>query len=221
MNSTTPLMLVALVAIVGTIGFASEAHAEHGDHNLPLTVQTDSATYGHDDTITVTGQVANVIPGNVPITVTVVSPMTSLVTIGLATCDIDEGSIIFDGEELIHKTPEKTEKTLSILKYFSSFFTIGLLLCLFWTFFAPIQGLQASAVMLIAFTISFVSRRIIDAPRSRHEKFMRSIRGNKISMIFQEPMTALNPLYTVEKQVSEVLKQHGRLDNAETSQTSG
>ena len=76
-------MLVALVAIVGTIGFASEAHAEHGsDHaNLPLTVQTDSATYGHNDTITVTGQVANVIPGNVPITVTVVSPMTSLVTI--------------------------------------------------------------------------------------------------------------------------------------------
>jgi len=36
-------------------------------------------------------------------------------------------------------------------------------------------------------------------------------------MIFQEPMTALNPLYTVEKQVSEVLKQHGRLDNAETN----
>ena len=69
-------MLVALVAIVGTIGFASEAHAD-----LPLTVQTDSATYGHNDTITVTGQVANVIPGNVPITVTVVSPMTSLVTI--------------------------------------------------------------------------------------------------------------------------------------------
>jgi len=77
-------MLVALVAIVGTIGFASEAHAGHheGDHaNLPLTVHTDSATYGHADTITVTGQVANVIPGNVPITVTVVNPLNSLVTI--------------------------------------------------------------------------------------------------------------------------------------------
>ena len=36
-------------------------------------------------------------------------------------------------------------------------------------------------------------------------------------MIFQEPMTALNPLYTVEKQVSEVLKQHGKLDAAESS----
>ena len=77
-------MLVALVAIVGTIGFASEAHAGHhegGHANLPLTVHTDSAIYGHADTITVSGHVANVIPGNVPITITVISPMTSLVTI--------------------------------------------------------------------------------------------------------------------------------------------
>ena len=86
-------MLVALVAIVGTIGFASEAHAGHhaGDHDdLPLTVHTDSATYGHNDTITVTGQVANVIPGNVPITVTVMSPMSSLVT-------IDQFNVASDG----------------------------------------------------------------------------------------------------------------------------
>jgi predicted secreted protein with PEFG-CTERM motif len=86
-------MLVALVAIVGTIGFASEAHAGHhaGDHNdLPLTVHTDSAIYGHNDTITVTGQVANVIPGNVPITVTVMSPMSSLVT-------IDQFNVASDG----------------------------------------------------------------------------------------------------------------------------
>ena len=48
------------------------------------------ATYGHDDTITVTGQVANVIPGNVPITVTVMSPMASLVT-------IDQFNVASDG----------------------------------------------------------------------------------------------------------------------------
>ena len=36
-------------------------------------------------------------------------------------------------------------------------------------------------------------------------------------MIFQEPMTALNPLYTVEKQVAEVLKQHNRLEEADTN----
>ena len=143
--------------------------------------------------------------------------VTSLVTIGLATCDVDDGSITFDGDELIQKTPQETEKILSILKYFSSFFTLGLILSLFWTFLEPIQGLQISAVMLSAFSICFVSRRILDAPRSRHEKFMRSIRGNKISMIFQEPMTALNPLYTVEKQVAEVLRQHGKLDDGESS----
>ena len=143
--------------------------------------------------------------------------VTSLVTIGLATCDVDEGSIKFEGDELIQKTPVKTQKILSVLKYSSSAFTIGLILSIFWTFLEPIQGLQGSAIMLTGFIICFISARILDAPRSRHEKFMRSIRGNKISMIFQEPMTALNPLYTVEKQVAEVLKQHNRLDHAEIS----
>ena len=77
MNSTTSLMLVALVAIVGTMSISSEAHASE----LPLTVQADKSVYDHDSTITVTGHVANVIPGNVPITVTVVNPLNSLVTI--------------------------------------------------------------------------------------------------------------------------------------------
>ncbi len=141
--------------------------------------------------------------------------VTSLVTIGLATCDVDEGSIKFEGNELIQKTPQNIQKILYVLKYSSSFFTIGLILSLFWTFFEPIKGLQASAIMLTGFSICFVSARILDSPRNRHEKFMRSIRGNKISMIFQEPMTALNPLYTVEKQVAEVLKQHNRLVDTE------
>ena len=77
MNSTTSLMLVALVAIVGTMSISSEAHASE----LPLTVEADKAVYDHESTITVTGNVANVIPGNVPITVTVVNPLNSLVTI--------------------------------------------------------------------------------------------------------------------------------------------
>ena len=41
--------------------------------------------------------------------------VTSLVTIGLATCDVDEGSIKFEGDELIQKTPVKTQKILSKL----------------------------------------------------------------------------------------------------------
>jgi len=37
---------------------------------------------------------------------------------------------------------------------------------------------------------------------------LKAVRGNRISMIFQEPMTSLNPLHTIEKQVSEVLLIH-------------
>ena len=37
---------------------------------------------------------------------------------------------------------------------------------------------------------------------------MRTIRGDKISIIFQEPMTTLNPLHTIEKQVGEIIKLH-------------
>ena len=40
------------------------------------------------------------------------------------------------------------------------------------------------------------------------ESGMRSIRGRRISVIFQEPMTSLNPLHTIEKQVGEVLQVH-------------
>ncbi|RJT38700.1 ABC transporter ATP-binding protein [Mesorhizobium waimense] len=40
------------------------------------------------------------------------------------------------------------------------------------------------------------------------EKQLRQVRGNKITMIFQEPMTSLNPLHTIEQQIVEVLKLH-------------
>jgi microcin C transport system ATP-binding protein len=47
------------------------------------------------------------------------------------------------------------------------------------------------------------------------ERFMRSIRGDKISVIFQEPMTTLNPLHSIEKQVGEIIKLHQDVDDAE------
>ena len=43
---------------------------------------------------------------------------------------------------------------------------------------------------------------------------MRQVRGNSISMIFQEPMTALNPVYTVGEQIAEPLRLHQGLDKA-------
>ena len=44
------------------------------------------------------------------------------------------------------------------------------------------------------------------------EREMRSIRGNEISMIFQEPMTSLNPVLTIGRQLGETLRLHEGLD---------
>ena len=44
---------------------------------------------------------------------------------------------------------------------------------------------------------------------------MRSVRGRSIAMIFQDPMTFLNPVLTIEVQIAEMLKQHLRLSKAE------
>lgn len=50
---------------------------------------------------------------------------------------------------------------------------------------------------------------------SLSDKEMRDIRGNEISMIFQEPMTSLNPVLTVGWQISETLRLHQRLNRRE------
>lgn len=50
------------------------------------------------------------------------------------------------------------------------------------------------------------------------EKEMRKIRGNEISMVFQDPMTALNPLVKVGKQISEVLIRHQNINKNEARQ---
>ena len=46
------------------------------------------------------------------------------------------------------------------------------------------------------------------------ERELRSVRGNKITMIFQEPMTSLNPLHTIDRQIGEVLKVHQGMGDA-------
>ncbi|KDR95878.1 peptide/nickel transport system ATP-binding protein [Peptoclostridium litorale DSM 5388] len=49
----------------------------------------------------------------------------------------------------------------------------------------------------------------------KSKKDMRKIRGNEISMIFQEPMTSLNPVYTVGRQLSEVFEIHHGMNRKE------
>lgn len=52
--------------------------------------------------------------------------------------------------------------------------------------------------------ICFNGENLLD----KSEKQMEAIRGNRISMIFQEPMTSLNPVFTIENQLSEVISLH-------------
>jgi microcin C transport system ATP-binding protein len=60
--------------------------------------------------------------------------------------------------------------------------------------------------------IEFEGRELLAAPG----EVMRDIRGDRISMIFQEPMTSLNPLHTVAKQVGEAMTLHRRVGQEET-----
>jgi peptide/nickel transport system ATP-binding protein len=59
--------------------------------------------------------------------------------------------------------------------------------------------------------ILFDGADILKLPASE----MRKVRGNKISMIFQEPMTSLNPVFTVGDQVAEVIRLHQKLSQRE------
>jgi microcin C transport system ATP-binding protein len=61
--------------------------------------------------------------------------------------------------------------------------------------------------------IWFEGRDLLKLPSAQ----MQQIRGDRISMIFQEPMTSLNPLHTIEKQVGEVLKLHRHMDTESAS----
>ncbi len=57
-------------------------------------------------------------------------------------------------------------------------------------------------------SVKFAEDELIGAPDS----FMRTVRGRRIGMIFQEPQSALNPLHSIERQIGEVLKLHQGLD---------
>ncbi|QND16008.1 ABC transporter ATP-binding protein [Rhizobium leguminosarum bv. trifolii] len=52
--------------------------------------------------------------------------------------------------------------------------------------------------------VLFKGKDLLKAP----ERELREVRGNDITMIFQEPMTSLNPLHTIEKQIAEILALH-------------
>ena len=67
-----------------------------------------------------------------------------------------------------------------------------------------IMGLTAYPGKLIGGTIYFNGHQI----EKMSEKEMRKIRGNEVSIIFQDPMTSLNPVYTIGNQITEVIRLH-------------
>ncbi|NVB82384.1 MAG: ABC transporter ATP-binding protein [Kofleriaceae bacterium] len=60
-------------------------------------------------------------------------------------------------------------------------------------------------------TITYAGKNLLALPMDE----MRAIRGNRIAMIFQEPMTSLNPVYTVGDQIGEAVRLHQKKSKAE------
>lgn len=73
---------------------------------------------------------------------------------------------------------------------------------------------QQTAIIDPKSQISFDGMNLANAK----EDTMRGVRGNRIAMIFQEPMTALNPVFTVGWQIDEALKYHTKLDRRQRQQ---
>ena len=62
---------------------------------------------------------------------------------------------------------------------------------------------------IVSGEIIFDSKDLIKQPLNE----LRKIRGNKIAMIFQDPMTCLNPVYTIKRQILENIRLHTNLDH--------
>ncbi|HMC14017.1 MAG TPA: ABC transporter ATP-binding protein, partial [Albitalea sp.] len=60
-------------------------------------------------------------------------------------------------------------------------------------------------------SIRFDGRELVGLPM----RDLQDLRGNRIAMIFQEPMTSLNPAFTIGEQIVEGLRRHRRLSRAE------
>ena len=74
-----------------------------------------------------------------------------------------------------------------------------------------VMQLIVSPGRIVEGTIELEGENLLD----KSKKEMADIRGNRISMIFQEPMTSLNPVYTIGKQVVEAIRQHSDVSKEE------
>ena len=79
---------------------------------------------------------------------------------------------------------------------------------------AVMRLLPPNTARIKAGTVRFEGRNLLDLS----DEEMRQIRGRDISMIFQEPMTSLNPVFTVGNQIGEAIRLHQGLGKKETRQ---
>src|SRR5436309_8580736 len=77
-----------------------------------------------------------------------------------------------------------------------------------------IMRLIALPGQIVAGEILFEGRNLLQVSNSE----MRGVRGNDIAMIFQDPMTSLNPVFTVGEQIAEALRLHRNLSRREARQ---
>ena len=81
-----------------------------------------------------------------------------------------------------------------------------------------VMGLLAANGRITNGSVAFQGKEITEGafPGKRaYEAAMDEIRGNEMSMIFQDPMTFLNPVLTIGKQITEVIKNHEKVSDAE------
>ena len=78
-----------------------------------------------------------------------------------------------------------------------------------------LMGLVAESARVTSGRIYFDDTLLLEAGRPRDKALYRRFQGDEMSMVFQEPMTSLNPTQRAGKQVDEVLRLHTRLDAAE------
>ena len=78
------------------------------------------------------------------------------------------------------------------------------------TVLSILRLIQSPPGRIVGGDIFFEDENLLEVTESR----MRKIRGNRISMIFQEPMTSLNPVFTVGNQIGETFKLHQGLSSS-------
>ena len=135
--------------------------------------------------------------------------------------EVTDGEIIFKGETIFNGQELRKIKAIPQYRFFNQmnasqrtgfaflFMTVWLILHLV----LPIPGVIPFLGSMILM-VGLVYFLFFNSPRKSHERSfrekmytrMRQIRGSEIAMIFQEPMTSLNPVYTIGMQVIESLK---------------